>query len=59
LEVTKNSYRVLLTRARKGLVIFVPRGDETGEDDTRRVDAYDAIAASLSATGATPLEGGS
>jgi hypothetical protein len=35
LEVAKNGYRVLLTRARQGLVIFVPKGDVTGEDETR------------------------
>lgn len=35
----KNSYRVLLTRARQGMVIFVPRGDET--DITRLPSFYD------------------
>ncbi|MBN2549887.1 MAG: DUF2075 domain-containing protein [Anaerolineales bacterium] len=35
----KNSYRVLLTRARQGMVIFVPRGDET--DITRLPSLYD------------------
>ncbi len=34
-----NSYRVLLTRARQGMVIFVPTGDET--DDTRPPQFYD------------------
>jgi hypothetical protein len=36
-----NSYRVLLTRARQGLIVFVPEGDV--EDTTRPPDAYDGI----------------
>ncbi len=36
----KNAYRVLLTRARQGMVIFVPEGDE--EDLTRPKNYYDA-----------------
>jgi hypothetical protein len=35
----KNAYRVLLTRARQGMVIFVPEGDVT--DPTRRAEFYD------------------
>jgi hypothetical protein len=35
----KNAYRVLLTRARQGMVIVVPPGD--GEDSTRKVEFYD------------------
>ncbi len=35
----ENAYRVLLTRARQGMVIFVPRGDS--DDETRRDDFYD------------------
>lgn len=35
----KNAYRVLLTRARQGMVIFVPRG--TTEDLTRHPSFYD------------------
>lgn len=35
----KNAYRVLLTRARQGMVIVIPAGDE--EDRTRRKDFYD------------------
>jgi hypothetical protein len=35
----KNAYRVLLTRARQGLVIFVPDGDP--DDETRRPEYYD------------------
>lgn len=36
-----NSYRVLLTRARQGVVIFVPRGDT--DDPTRNEAWYDSI----------------
>jgi hypothetical protein len=35
----KNAYRVLLTRARQGVVIVVPRGD--ANDPTRNPDFYD------------------
>jgi hypothetical protein len=56
IEVSKNSYRVLLTRARKGMVIFVPHGDSTGEDTTRPPEAYDAIAAHLVECGARLLK---
>lgn len=52
LTVAKNSYRVLLTRARKGMIIFVPLGDETGEDLTRAPEFYGEIAAHLLACGA-------
>ncbi|MFT4091154.1 MAG: DUF2075 domain-containing protein [Asticcacaulis sp.] len=41
----KNAYRVLLTRARQGMVIFVPHGDET--DVTRPKAFYDATYAFL------------
>ena len=37
----KNSYRVLMTRARQGMVIFVPEGDK--EDKTRNPEFYDPI----------------
>lgn len=36
----KNAYRVLLTRARQGMVIVVPEGD--GDDPTRNPEYYDA-----------------
>lgn len=36
----KNAYRVLLTRARQGMVVVVPEGD--AEDPTRRPEFYDA-----------------
>jgi hypothetical protein len=35
----RNAYRVLLTRARQGMVIFVPTGDR--DDPTRRPGIYD------------------
>jgi hypothetical protein len=37
----KNAYRVLLTRARQGMVIVVPLGDQ--EDPTRKAEFYDPI----------------
>ena len=36
----KNAYRVLLTRARQGMIIFIPEGSDT--DETRRREWYDA-----------------
>lgn len=36
----KNAYRVLLTRARQGMVIVVPEGDE--EDHTRKQEFYNS-----------------
>ena len=38
-----NSYRVLLTRARQGMVIFVPSGCDPEEDSTRDSALYDSI----------------
>ena len=38
-EFLKNAYRVLLTRARQGMVIFVPEGEP--DDPTRASDFYD------------------
>ena len=37
----KNAYRVLLTRARQGMVIFIPPGDSS--DPTRPPQVYDSI----------------
>jgi len=37
----KNAFRVLLTRARQGMVIFVPKGDPN--DKTRLPEFYDGI----------------
>jgi hypothetical protein len=36
-----NTYRVLLTRARQGMVIFVPEGDDS--DRTRKPEFYDPV----------------
>jgi hypothetical protein len=55
LDVAKNSYRVLLTRARKGMVIFVPIGDTTGVDETRNTKFYDEIWNFLLSCGASKL----
>lgn len=44
LDIATNGYRVLLTRARKGMIVFIPRGDPTGEDETRPPAMYDGIA---------------
>lgn len=57
LDVSKNSYRVLLTRARKGMVVFVPLGDPTGEDPTRSPEFYNDIARFLERCGAAFLTG--
>jgi hypothetical protein len=45
----KNAYRVLLTRARQGMVIVVPPGD--AEDTTRRPNLYDPTFEYLKAIG--------
>ena len=42
----KNAYRVLLTRAREGFVIFIPKGDSS--DNTRKCRYYDELWAYLS-----------
>ena len=55
IEVAKNGYRVLLTRARKSMVIFVPTGDRSGEDATRNVIFYDSVWEFLKACGAKEL----
>jgi len=54
--VAKNGYRVLLTRARKGMVVFVPKGDTSGEDETRNVSFYDGVWEFLRACGARELD---
>lgn len=38
-----NSYRVLLTRARQGMVLFVPKGVNSETDPTRNAEYYDGI----------------
>ena len=44
-----NAYRVLLTRARQGMVIFIPQGD--GSDVTRAPALYDKTYAYLAGIG--------
>lgn len=39
-EYLKNAYRVLLTRARQGMVVVVPEGDDS--DPTRHPEIYDS-----------------
>lgn len=50
-----NSYRVLLTRARQGMVLFVPNGVDEEEDSTRNKAYYGRIYAYLQACGLTEL----
>jgi hypothetical protein len=52
-DYVRNAYRVLLTRARQGMVIFVPRGD--AGDATRPPADYDAIYDWLAACGVAEL----
>ena len=48
-----NAYRVLLTRARQGMVIFIPLGSEI--DDTRKPSFYDETYAFLCECGVSEL----
>lgn len=50
-----NSYRVLLTRARQGMVIFVPSGVDPEEDPTRNIAFYDGIYSYLLSCGIKKL----
>lgn len=50
-----NTYRVLLTRARQGMVIYVPEGDQN--DPTRTPQQYDDIAQFLESCGIPRLQG--
>jgi len=52
-EFRKNAYRVLLTRARMGMVVFVPRGDAA--DPTNSPEEFDATAGYLVQCGVTPV----
>lgn len=55
-EYLKNKYRVLLTRARQGFIIFVPRGDIEGTGDaTRKPEFYDETYEYLKAIGIPEL----
>jgi hypothetical protein len=52
-DYRRNTYRVLLTRARYGTVIWVPEGN--ARDKTRDPAAMDAVAEFLRGCGAGPL----
>ena len=49
----KNAYRVLLTRARQGMVLFVPNGDD--DDHTRPKSYYDSTYHYLKSLGLTEI----
>jgi hypothetical protein len=49
----KNAYRVLLTRARQGMVVVIPEGDES--DPTRSPEYYDSTYRYLTAVGLPTL----
>jgi DUF2075 family protein len=49
IQYMRNKYRVLLTRARRGMVLWVPTGDPT--DPTREPDLFDFTAAYLTELG--------
>lgn len=51
---TFNKYRVLLTRARQGLIIWIPRGDP--DDPTRSVSAMDETTEYLVQCGVTLID---
>jgi DUF2075 family protein len=49
----KNKYRVLLTRGREGLIVFVPEGSQS--DNTRPSKNYDSTNEYLKLTGIKEL----
>jgi hypothetical protein len=51
----RNRYRVLLTRARRGMVIWIPIGSE--DDQTRDSERFDRVHAALLTAGLPSLEG--
>lgn len=53
-EYQKNAYRVLLTRARQGMVIVVPKGDSN--DQTRLPEFYDPIYEMLLESGVKTID---
>lgn len=55
LAIARSGYRVLLTRARREMIIFVPRGDLRGEDSTRDRKYYDSTAHYLISCGVREL----
>ena len=52
-----NSYRVLLTRARQGMILFVPKGVDPDVDSTRDCAFYDGIFHYLKECGIPELNG--
>lgn len=56
-EYIKNKYRVLLTRAREGLIIWIPPGDE--QDKTRLPKIYESTALYLAECGIQELRSNS
>jgi hypothetical protein len=50
----KNAYRVILTRARQGMILFVPKGEAS--DRTRPSSFYDGTVEFLSACGIPMLD---
>lgn len=52
-EYLRNAYRVLLTRSRLGMVIWIPKGDN--QDPSRDPDEADEIFEVLCRAGCTPL----
>lgn len=54
-QYLRNAYRVLLTRARQGMVVFVPPGDPT--DPTRSPAFYDSTFKYLTEIGIPTLDG--
>ena len=50
----KNAYRVLLTRARQGMAIFIPEG--SCDDQTRKPEWYDGVFEYLKSVGIPVLE---
>lgn len=51
----KNAYRVLMTRARQGMIIFVPRGTDKEDDPTRDSACYNDICNYLRSCGIKEL----
>lgn len=53
-DYRRNAYRVLLTRSRQGMIIFVPKGSAT--DPTNLPEEFDTTAQFLLRCGVTPLD---
>lgn len=56
LKYLKNAYRVLMTRARQGVVIFIPEGVDPEVDSSRSHFYYDDIYKYLRSCGIIELE---